>query len=154
MIATNTCNHLKMNRKENLGLPPLTMLRPKKSKMRHKSQPKPVLSGQLTVMTIGSPSISDCLMITTSSCRIPIFFFFFKAWKTVKDLCSSFWVVWFILCYAFMSCACYVEEYRATVVLWRQTKGKGREKQKAKQIREREFGCFQFCLSLLLLHLQ
>nr|AFK37586.1 unknown [Lotus japonicus] len=48
------------------------MLRPKKSMIRHKSQPRPVLSGQFTVMTVGSPSFSGGLIRTTSSCRIPI----------------------------------------------------------------------------------
>lgn len=48
-------------------VPPLSMLRPKKSMMRHKSQPRPVLSGQLTVRTVGSPSFCGWLMITTSS---------------------------------------------------------------------------------------
>lgn len=48
------------------------MLRPKKSMMRHKSQPRPVLSGQLTVRRVGSPSFSGGLMITTSSYSIPI----------------------------------------------------------------------------------
>uniref|UniRef100_A0A2P2J4M6 Uncharacterized protein n=1 Tax=Rhizophora mucronata TaxID=61149 RepID=A0A2P2J4M6_RHIMU len=59
------------------------MLRPKASKMRHKSQPSPVLSGQFTVITVGSPTFSDCVIITTSSWRIPIspFFFFFFFWK-------------------------------------------------------------------------
>lgn len=58
------------------GLPPRTMLRPKKRMMRHKSQPRPVLSGQLTVMTVASPSFSGSLIITTSSCSIPMIFFF------------------------------------------------------------------------------
>lgn len=52
--------------------PPLTMLTPKKRMMRHKSQPKPVLSGQFMVITLGSPSFFGSVMITTSSCRIPM----------------------------------------------------------------------------------
>jgi len=48
-------------------VPPLSMLRPKKSMIRHKSHPRPVLSGQLTVRTVGSPSFCGWLMITTSS---------------------------------------------------------------------------------------
>lgn len=40
--------------------------------MRHKSEPRPVLSGQLTVMMVVSPSFSGSLIITTSSCSIPI----------------------------------------------------------------------------------
>ncbi|KAF4370983.1 hypothetical protein F8388_002876 [Cannabis sativa] len=36
--------------------------------IRHKSQPRPVLSGQFMVISVGSPSFSDLLIITTSSC--------------------------------------------------------------------------------------
>lgn len=54
------------------NIPPLTMFSPKKSMIRHKSQPKPVLSGQFTVITVGSPSFSDSLIITTSSYNMPI----------------------------------------------------------------------------------
>lgn len=53
-------------------IPPLTMLKPKKSMIRQRSQPKPVLSGQFTVITVGSPSFSASLIITTSSYSIPI----------------------------------------------------------------------------------
>jgi len=62
------------------------MLRPKKRIMRHKSQPRPVLSGQLTVMTVVSPSFSASRIITTSSCRIPIIYFFFLCFTTVRLL--------------------------------------------------------------------
>lgn len=45
---------------------------PKKRIMRQRSEPRPVLSGQLTVITLGSSSFSDCFIITASSNSIPI----------------------------------------------------------------------------------
>lgn len=48
-------------------IPILTTVSPKKRIMRQRSQPKPVLSGQLTVIIVGSPSSSDCLINTASS---------------------------------------------------------------------------------------
>ena len=59
-------------------LPPLEMLRPKSNITLHKSQPNPVLSGQFTVITVGSPGFSACLMTTTSSYRTPILFPLFQ----------------------------------------------------------------------------
>jgi len=48
------------------------MLNPKSKITLHKSQPSPVLSGQFTVITAGSPGFSAWLITTTSSCNIPI----------------------------------------------------------------------------------
>ena len=48
------------------------MLSPKSKIILHKSQPSPVLSGQFTVITAGSPGFSAWLITTTSSCNIPI----------------------------------------------------------------------------------
>lgn len=48
------------------------MLNPKKRITRQMSQPSPVLSGQLMVMTLGSPGLSGCRITTTSSEGMPI----------------------------------------------------------------------------------
>lgn len=53
-------------------IPPLKMVKPKKRMIRQRSHPSPVLSGQFTVITVGSPSLSDSLIITTSSYGIPM----------------------------------------------------------------------------------
>lgn len=53
-------------------LPPLQMLNPNRNIILHKSQPRPVLSGQFTVITVGSPGFSAWLMRTKSSCKMPI----------------------------------------------------------------------------------
>lgn len=48
------------------------MLKPKSRITRQRSQPRPVLSGQLMVITLGSPGLSGCRMTTTSSFGRPI----------------------------------------------------------------------------------
>lgn len=48
------------------------MLNPNRNIILHKSQPRPVLSGQFTVITVGSPGFSAWLMRTKSSCKMPI----------------------------------------------------------------------------------
>lgn len=58
----------------NIYIPVLTRVSPKKRIMRQRSEPKPVLSGQFTVITLGSSSLSGCLIITASSYSIPISF--------------------------------------------------------------------------------
>lgn len=74
-------------------IPILTTVSPKKRIMRQISQPNPVLSGQLTVITLGSPSCSECLIITTSSYNMPISpmylfrLFFFKFLSKRLNLC-------------------------------------------------------------------
>lgn len=65
------------------SLPPLAMLNPKCKTILHKSQPNPVLSGQFTDITVGSPAFSAGLITTTSSLKIPIFFPF-----PFSSLCS------------------------------------------------------------------
>jgi hypothetical protein len=44
--------------KKKKNLPSLQMLNPKSKITLHKSQPSPVLSGQFTVITAGSPGFS------------------------------------------------------------------------------------------------
>ena len=83
------------------SLPPLTMLRPKKRMIRHKSQPRPVLSGQFTVITVGSPSFSDCLITTTSSSyKIPI------CWSYFFPFSSSSFFSFLNLRVGFCCCCC------------------------------------------------
>lgn len=55
------------------------MLSPKSNIILHKSHPKPVLSGQFTVITVGSPGFSASLISTTSSYRTPMAPLFFRS---------------------------------------------------------------------------
>ncbi|RWW00527.1 hypothetical protein GW17_00036508, partial [Ensete ventricosum] len=48
------------------------MFNPKRRITRQRSHPRPVLSGQLMVIKLGSPGLSGGRMITTSSLGMPI----------------------------------------------------------------------------------
>ena len=137
------------------SLPPLTMLRPKKRMIRHKSQPRPVLSGQFTVITVGSPSFSDCLIITTSSSyKIPI------CWSSFFPFSSSSFFsflnlrVGFCCCCCCCCCCCWCWWWW----WWRRrcTEEEDDEEEQVKEQREREAedtAVFVSLSALLLLHL-
>lgn len=77
-------------------LPPLQMLNPKRNIILHKSHPRPVLSGQFTVITVGSSGFSAWLMRTKSSCKMPISFSFSLLTYSIATL-TLFLSVLFIL---------------------------------------------------------
>lgn len=74
MIVSLFMGKAKDKPRSDFYLPPLTTLKPKSRITRQRSQPRPVLSGQLMVITLGSPGRSGCRMSTTSSLGRPISF--------------------------------------------------------------------------------